>query len=124
MRPPSEKHNNPAFTREVREKLSHGKYTNWATDLDMDTLVFLLHCIGEFSVRAFKWKPLHELLEAPLPNLTSLLRTGEVREILALRAIRDIGRGVGSKAMHAWAEDLRSMLRHEVDSMRPESDGH
>ena len=124
MKPPREKQTSPAFPQEVREKLAHGKYTSWAADLDMDTLMFLLHCVGEFSVRAFKWKPLHELLEAPLPKLTSVVRTGELREILALRAIRDIGRGVGSKAMQAWAEDLRSMLRHEVDSMRPESDGH
>ena len=124
MRSPHEKQGSPAFAEEAREKLSHRNYTYWAADLDMDTLLFLLHCVGEFSARAFKWKPLHELLEAPLPKLTSVVRTGELREILALRAIRDIGRGVGSKAMQAWAEDLRSMLRHEVDSMRSKSDGH
>ncbi len=121
MRPPREKQSSPAFEPEVREKLADGKYTSWAADLDMDTLTFLLHCVGEFSVRAFKWKPLRELMEAPFPTLTTLVRGGELREILALRAIRDIGRRVGSKAMHAWADDLRSMVRHDIELMHPKS---
>ena len=77
----------PAFDDEFKSRLSGGKYSSWATDLDRETLYVIIWLIGEFAVRS------REEFVCQKDEDLSASFSGSRRRELALRALVKIYRG-------------------------------
>jgi hypothetical protein len=101
-----------AFSEELREDLSHGKYTDWATDLTEEQVFVLLWAVGEFGGRAY-----NEEIEArsgpgPSESMVKVRFSGSLSAVRAAVGLRIMARYNCRQPL--TRDELNAAIRHAV----------
>jgi len=104
-----------AFSEELREDLSHGKYTDWAADLTEDQVFVLLWAVGEFGGRAYNEEIQARTGPGPSESTVEVRLGGSLSAVRAAVGLRIMARYNSRRPL--TLDELHATIREAVSNI-------